>query len=203
MENDETIDDELVEAYCVRCRETVYIEDPLAVWTRKGTPAVRGECSVCGGTVFRMGKSPLHDALKRPSAVRIAGSPRMKLPQETVYVNFAAADSAAAARLADDLQRLGVACWMHQTDLPDVNGAGGVQSSLHECMRMVLVLSTAALGNQSVEAAWRFFRSEHKPVVIAQIAPIDPPDALRRRPRFDFTLDYKRAFRQLFHELTS
>ena len=49
-------DFEPIEGYCVRCRESVEIEDPMPVWTRNGLPATRGECPICGGTVFRMGK---------------------------------------------------------------------------------------------------------------------------------------------------
>jgi hypothetical protein len=68
---------------------------------------------------------------------------------------------------------------------------------------MVYVLSPDALVNDSVEAAWRFFRDKNKSVVVAQVAPAEPPDALRRRPRFDFIVDYKIAFRQLLQSLTN
>lgn len=202
MQDEELFDDEPIEAYCVRCRETVFVENPVAVWTRKGVPAMRGECSVCGGTVFRMGKTDAHEALNRPSAVKVANqSNRMKLPQETVYVNFAAPDTEIAARIADDLQKLGIACWLHEAAADAVSWAGGVHPSLSECLRMIVVLSTATPEDAGVEAAWQFFRDKNKPIVIAQVAPVDPPDALRRRPRFDFTSDYKRAFRQMLQSL--
>jgi hypothetical protein len=203
VEDDEIFEDEEFEAFCVRCRETVLIENPVPVWTRKGVPAVRGECPNCGGPVFRMGKSAGHDALNRPAAVKVATNTRVKMPQETVYVNFAPADVEIATRIATDLQKLGVACWLHESEPADVSWAGGVHPSLRECLRMVYVLSPDALGVESVEAAWRFFKDKNKSVLIAQVAPADPPDALRRRERFNFTMDYKLAFRQLLHALTS
>lgn len=203
MEDDEIFEDEELEAYCVRCREMVVVEKPAPVWTRKGMPASRGECSFCGGAVFRMGKTAAHGVLNRPSAVRVATNTRVRLPQETVYINFAPADADTATQIANDLQKLGLACWLHEANPSDVSWAGGVHPSLQECLRMVLVLSPDALAEESVETAWRFFRDKNKPVVIAQVAPAAPPDALRRRPRFDFTTDYKQAFRQLLHELGS
>ena len=44
-------DEEAIEAYCVRCKETIEIDNPKAVWTRRGVPATRGECPDCGGTL--------------------------------------------------------------------------------------------------------------------------------------------------------
>jgi hypothetical protein len=59
------------------------------------------------------------------------------------------------------------------------------------------VLSLSTQHEPSVERAWTYFREKNKFVAIAQLAPIAPPDALRRRPRFDIMGDYKSAFRQL------
>jgi hypothetical protein len=203
VEDDEILDDQLYEAYCVRCRDMVTIENPVPVWTRKGVPALRGECAFCGGAVFRMGKSPAHETLRRPSAVKVGTNSHARHPPETIYINFVTADAEIAGQIAADLQKLGVACWLSESEPADVNWAGGVHPALRECLRMVVVLSTSTLGDEQVEAAWRFFKDKNKPILIAQVAPVDPPDALRRRPRFDFTGDYKQAFRQLLHALTS
>jgi NAD-dependent SIR2 family protein deacetylase len=47
-------DDEIIlEAYCVRCKQTIEVEHPQPVWTRRGMPATRGECPDCGGTRLR------------------------------------------------------------------------------------------------------------------------------------------------------
>ena len=47
------------------------------------------------------------------------------------------------------------------------------------------------------------FAGARKPIVVAQLQPADLPDALRRKPRFDFSgEDYKAAFRELAQVLT-
>jgi len=203
-ENPEYFDDEeeSIEAFCVRCKETVEIENPQAVWTRKGIPATRGECPICGGTVFRMGRTDAHSSGPRPAAVQVASNTRSKLVQDTAYINFSDADAALAEQLADDLQKAGIAVWLHESDDGDVRWAGGVHPALTECSRMVYVLSLAALDDAGVEAAWKFFRQKGKRIVIAQLELVDPPDSIRRSPRFDFTRDYKISFRQMVGALS-
>ncbi|MFW5692201.1 MAG: TIR domain-containing protein [Chloroflexota bacterium] len=202
--DDSSIEDEIIEGYCMRCRETVEIEAPKAVWTRRGMPATRGECPDCGGTVFRMGKTEAHDASRRPDAVDVAGEGRRKLPRlerDTVYVIFAEPDEAIARQIADDLNRVGLAAWIHEHDAEDVAWAGGVHPALRECNRMLYVLSPSSLADDSIKAGWQFFREQRKPIIIAQIGPADPPDAIRRSPRFDFRGEYKRAFREMMQAL--
>ncbi|NWF67903.1 MAG: toll/interleukin-1 receptor domain-containing protein [Chloroflexi bacterium] len=195
-------DDEHIEAYCVRCRETVIMENPMPVWTRKGMPAMRGECPSCGGTVFRMGKTSAHDPNNRPAAVKVANNTRAKLSQDTVYIACAGADLPFAEQLADDLQKAGIANWIHGSEGEDVNWAGGVHPALKECARMVFVLSPQSAAEDTITAAWRFFREKRKPVVIALVDQAPPPDELRRSQRFDFSSgDYKITFRQMIQAL--
>lgn len=191
------VDDDVLEAYCVRCRKTVEIEDPVPVWTRRGMPATRGDCPECGGAVFRMGRTAAHNSQARPAAVEVGGRTRAKLSQDTAYIAFAEADAALAEQLADDLQKAGIATWLHESAPDDVQWAGGVHPALKECVRLVVVLSPAGVADAGVEAAWRFFKEKGKGIVLAQLSPVEPPDAIRRSPRFDFTGDYKTAFRQM------
>ncbi len=190
-------DDDPVEAYCVRCRETVEMENPEPVWTRRGMPATRGECPICGGAVFRMGRTDAHSAEARPAAVQVGGRTRAKLAQDTAYVVFAEADAALAEQLAEDLQKAGIATWLHEAAPTNVHWAGGVHPALKECARLVVVLSPAAVTDAGVETVWKFFKEKGKRVVLAQVAAVEPPDALRRSPRFDFTGEYRSAFRQM------
>ncbi|MFN8375760.1 MAG: DUF5679 domain-containing protein [Anaerolineae bacterium] len=204
-EDNDLLDDEeeLIEAYCVRCRESVHMESPIPVWTRKGMPATRGECPTCGGTVFRMGKTQAHDNINRPSAIKVASNTRAKLSQDTVYIACATDDMTFAEQLADDLQKSGVANWIHGNEGDEINWAGGVHPALKECARMVVVLSPQGLADETVTAAWRFFREKRKPIIIAQVDKSAPPDDIRRSPRFDFSAgDYKVTFRQMMHSLT-
>jgi hypothetical protein len=192
-----------IEGYCMRCRESVVIDEPQPVWTRRGMPATRGDCPTCGGTVFRMGMTDLHNPEARPDAVNVAGAKRPKLARETVYISYAPTDEALAAQIGADLEKIGIASWLHEHEGDAVQWAGGVHPALAECARMVLVLSPAALDDDSVNAALAFFKEKRKPIVIAQVAPGDPPAEVRRSPRFDFTGDYKTAFRQMIGALSA
>lgn len=198
-------DHDPIEGYCMHCRERVEIENPTAVWTRKGQPATRGECLICGGNVFRMGKTHLHDESERPKAVLIGEEKekrkRPKLERDTVYLNFAIADVAAAQQLADDLEKSGLAVWLHDTD-DQANWASGVHPALIECGKMVFMLSPDALTDTQATAAWEFFKEKRKPIVIAQIAAAEPPDPIRRSPRYDFGAQYKQALRQMLGALS-
>lgn len=206
-QDDFSEEQEPIEGYCVRCRESVDIENPIAVWTRKGMPATRGECSICGGTVFRMGKTDAHNPSDRPEAVEVdeTASKRRKpqLQKDTIYVNFAPDALETAERLVTDLNNVGLAAWLHETESEEVAWASGVHPALQECARMVLVLSPQALQDDDVAQAWQFFRSQRKPVVIAQASNAYPPDELRRSPRYDFQSDYKRAFREMLQTLST
>ncbi|MBC8098631.1 MAG: toll/interleukin-1 receptor domain-containing protein [Armatimonadetes bacterium] len=196
-----------IEAYCVRCRESVTMEAPQAVWTRKGMPATRGICPICGGTVFRMGATDAHRKSARPTPVAVGDGDRRKAPtltRDTVYINYAASEAEFAQSLAADLNNAGIAAWLAEPDPGEVAWAGGVHPALQECARMVLVLSPDALQDTQVAAGWQFFRGKRKPIVIAQLSTAAaPPDDIRRSPRFDFAADYKSAFRQMLQALSS
>ena len=55
-----------MKAYCVKCKEKQEMESPEAVFTKTGTPATSGVCSVCGTNMFRMGKTEAHQGLTPP-----------------------------------------------------------------------------------------------------------------------------------------
>ncbi|MBK8026716.1 MAG: toll/interleukin-1 receptor domain-containing protein [Chloroflexi bacterium] len=192
-----------IEAYCVRDRQRVVMLNPTPVWTGRGRPAMRGDCPICGGSVFRLGKTPAHDQLARPSAIHVAEpkSKRAKLAPDSVYIAYEAEDSEFAMQLASDLERMGMPHWLHDPEPQRVQWAGGVHPALKECGRMVLVASPATLHADNLSTAWQFFRQKSKPIFIAQLLGVDPPDALRRAPRFDFDANYKLAFRGLLAAL--
>ncbi|GAB4509350.1 MAG: type I DNA topoisomerase [Anaerolineae bacterium] len=60
---------ESLQAYCVKCRAKRDITHPEAVYTATGTPATRGNCAVCGTSLFRMGATAAHDSLPKPEQV--------------------------------------------------------------------------------------------------------------------------------------
>jgi hypothetical protein len=198
------MDEIIIEGYCMSCRESVEMEEAQAVWTRKGQAATRGICPSCGGIVFRMGKTELHEELRRPDPVKIGDSDKRsgpKLARDTVYLNYAPADEALAQRLADDLEKSGLAVWLHDSE-NNVAWGSGVHPALKECKNMVFVLSESGLSAEDVQAAWQFFRENRKPILIAQVSAVEPPDKIRRSPRFDFRSgDYKTLMRQMMSEI--
>lgn len=207
-------DDELeedVEAYCMSCREKTVMENPMPIWTRRGAPGTRGTCSICGTTVFLMGRTEAHDRMKRPSPVQVGpegGQGRTgggrKLPQAVTYLNYSVQDSEFAEILAEDLNRIGIQTWMAERDVRDVQWATGVHPALTECKAMVVVLSPLGIKATNVQEALDFFVGTGKPIYVALLHDTEIPDALRRKPRFDFRGDdYKQQFRQLTEALTT
>ncbi len=208
--NDHDDDEIEIEAYCVRCRERVMMLNPTPVWTRRGAPGMRGECDMCGSTVFRMGRTAAHAQAPAPNMKRlrrIAESTRRAGPLQPkcgAFINYTAGDIYFATRLAEDLERTGIPTWFDPNTRPDeVAWATGHNPGLEECSHMVVILSGAALDDERARQSWEIFKGQRKAVVVAQIAPCDIPDTLRRSPRFDFALDYTTALRELVQALSS
>ena len=58
-----------MEAYCVKCRTKRDMKDAKAVYTSTGRAGTRGTCPVCGTTLFRMGATPAHANVAKPTVV--------------------------------------------------------------------------------------------------------------------------------------
>ncbi|RMG76412.1 MAG: TIR domain-containing protein [Chloroflexi bacterium] len=151
-----------------------------------------------------MGRTYLHDGHERPDAVELNSGLRGKLERDTVYVLYGQDDEAIAEQLAADLDIVGMAVWLHRHDEQTVQWAGGVHPALVQCKRMVLVLTDRTFQDTTLPQTWQYFRQNRKPIVIAQMmGGVTPPDEIRRSPRYDFTGDYKRAFREMLQVLSS
>jgi hypothetical protein len=197
-------EEEPIEAYCVSCRDKVEIEDAIAVWTRKGQPATRGTCSVCGSDVFRMGRTHLHGDAKAPKAVNVVPSGAKGAAARAAYIAAAITDAEFVEKLASDLKAMGVNVWVEeQSEGVDTTAwAGGVHPALDQCTHLVVVLSSFTEKTSDVRDAWTYFLKQRKPVAVVQVESVDPPDELRSRPRYDFGSDYKSAFRGLVDTLS-
>jgi hypothetical protein len=208
-EENEQDENDPIEAYCVKCKQMVEMEDAEPVWTSKGTPGTRGVCADCGTTVFRMGRTEAHSQLVRPAAVRVEGGKiatagGRKRAQPATYINYAGVDAEFAAKLAADLENAGIHTWIDAgpNASQDVKWAGGVHPALKDSTRMVVVLSPDGKDSATLAKSWQFFKSEKKPIVLALLGTVEVPDPLRRNPRFDFSQDYKSAFRQILSALS-
>jgi hypothetical protein len=189
-----------IEGYCLRCRERIEIQSAEAVYTRNGTPATQGECPICGGAVFRMGRTDLHVGLAPPGFDEdLAAARSGRLAPQTLYLAFAPQDEAIARVLGADLERAGFAVWAHVED--DTPWAGGVHPALRTCERVVLVLTAASAAEPSLGEVWRHAATTRKPLVMAQFDGAGVPAELRRRPRYAFHADYRQALRDLVDAL--
>ncbi len=56
----------MLEAYCLKCKEKREIVDPVAEYNAAGAPVTRGRCAVCGGKVYRTGRTSAHEGLPPP-----------------------------------------------------------------------------------------------------------------------------------------
>ncbi len=56
-----------MEAYCVKCKAKREMNAAQADFNATGAPVTRGICTVCGTKLFRMGRTPEHEALTPPS----------------------------------------------------------------------------------------------------------------------------------------
>jgi DNA polymerase II large subunit len=45
----------MAEAYCVKDKKKVEVQNPQHITMKNGKPALQGTCPVCGGKVFRIG----------------------------------------------------------------------------------------------------------------------------------------------------
>jgi len=45
----------MAEAYCVKDKKKVEVQNPQKITMKNGKPATQGTCPMCGGKVFRIG----------------------------------------------------------------------------------------------------------------------------------------------------
>jgi DNA topoisomerase I len=96
-----------LEGYCLKCKEKRLMLNPQAEWAANGSPATRGECPVCGTTIYRRGQTPLHESLPKPEVVAsqkrkksAAGKSRKKKGAKSGQTSRAAAGERTAPRRA-------------------------------------------------------------------------------------------------------
>lgn len=199
-------DEDPIEAYCMTCRQKTTMENPEPIWTRLGAPGTRGTCPVCGTVVFRMGRTPAHETLKRPEPVKLSDAPRSRSRRlaAVTYINYCVSDAEFSEILAEDLNRSGIETWLAGSDVDNVQWATGVHPALVECKNMIIVLSPLAIKATNVLEALKFFVDHRKQIYVVELHPTDLPDELRRKPRFDFSSDrYKQQLRELVQALTT
>jgi len=62
--------------YCLKCKEKRTIVDPTPEWAANGSPGTRGKCPVCGGTIYKQGRTDAHETLPKPELTARKATPR-------------------------------------------------------------------------------------------------------------------------------
>ena len=63
-----SMSNEELQGYCLKCKEKRIIQNPSPEWAANGSPGTRGKCPVCGGTIYKQGRTAAHDTLPKPAA---------------------------------------------------------------------------------------------------------------------------------------
>lgn len=61
-------------AYCVKCKEKREVANAKPEWAANGSPATRGQCTVCGTNMYRRGATAAHESLPKPDPETIAAN---------------------------------------------------------------------------------------------------------------------------------
>jgi len=104
-----------LEAYCVKCKEKREMDSAQAVFTKTGTPATSGVCSVCGTKMFRMGKTGAHEGLTPPENTKRKAKEPKPRKGKLVIVESPAKARTIGRYLGDDYKV--VASFGHVRDL--------------------------------------------------------------------------------------
>ncbi len=62
--------------YCLKCKDKRTIVDPAPEWAANGSPGTRGKCPVCGGTIYKQGRTDAHETLPKPELTARKATPR-------------------------------------------------------------------------------------------------------------------------------
>jgi DNA topoisomerase I len=137
--------DSVIEAYCVKCKAMRPVQDAAAMFMSNGRPATRGKCAVCGGSLFKIGKTTEHEGLTpppaSPSRVPVGGSRRKIVEQSDV----GAGEAAATAPVTEPTEAYCVVCKAKRPITTGLavflaNGRPAVQGTCGVCGRKLVRL---------------------------------------------------------------
>jgi DNA topoisomerase I len=77
------MENEILEGYCFKCREKRPMENPRAEWAANGSPGTRGTCPVCGGTIYKQGRTAVHESLPKPEIAPRPKATKAKAKKKT------------------------------------------------------------------------------------------------------------------------
>ncbi len=130
----------------------------------------------------------------------------MSLPRSAppAFFSYSREDSAFALRLAGDLKAAGADVWLDQLDIkPGQRWDRAVEEALGQCVRMLVVLTPAAVDSTNVMDEVSFALEERKTIIPIVHRDCAIPFRLRRLQHLDFRQDYTRALNELVRTLVS
>jgi hypothetical protein len=120
------------------------------------------------------------------------------------FFSYAREDSDFALRLAGDLKTAGALVWLDQIDIqPGQRWDRAVEEALTQCVRMLVVLTPAAVNSTNVMDEVSFALEERKTIIPIVYRDCTIPFRLRRLQHVDFRQDYARALNDLVRTLVS
>ena len=72
----------IIEGYCLKCKAKRDMLNPAAEYSAGGSPGTRGICPVCGGNIYKMGRTAAHEHLPKPEIVKRETKTQKKSPSK-------------------------------------------------------------------------------------------------------------------------
>jgi len=128
----------------------------------------------------------------------------LPIDPSTAFVSYSREDLEFVQRLAKDLKARGAKVWMDKLDIrPGQRWEVEVQTALDECLRMLVILSPAAIASKNVLAEAAFALDEAKEVIPVLYRECKIPFRLRPFQYADFRSDYSVGLEELLASLSS
>ena len=125
------------------------------------------------------------------------------LPGQTshAFLSYSREDSEFAQRLAKDLKAFGASLWLDLDIIPAHRWDDAIEKAIHNCSRMLVVLSPAAVASTNVMDEVGLALDKRKTVIPVLHRECEIPLRLRRVQYVDFLGDYNTAVRKLLKTL--
>jgi hypothetical protein len=134
-----------------------------------------------------------------PSASR---KPVLAIDPSTAFVSYSREDLQFVLRVAKDLKAKGAKVWMDKLDIrPGQRWEREVETALHGCSRMLVILSPASVGSSNVLAEAAFAIDEGKEVIPVLYLECKIPFRLRPFQYADFRTSYDEGLQELLATL--
>lgn len=124
-----------------------------------------------------------------------------------VFISYAQPDSPAAQRISDQLTKANISNWLYERDLqPGDDWKEQTARALRDSTHGLFLLSPTSLNSPVTSLEWKYFLSQNKPLLIAQVDDVHPEDIpwrLAHIQRVDLTHNFNKGMRSLIDSIRS